>query len=54
VTLIVVTHETGFARKVADTIVFMEQGRILETGTPDRIFNAPTHSRTAEFLAKVL
>jgi polar amino acid transport system permease protein len=54
VTMIVVTHETGFARKVADTIVFMEQGRILETGTPDRIFNAPTHSRTAEFLAKVL
>jgi polar amino acid transport system permease protein len=54
VTLIVVTHETGFARKVADTIVFMEQGRILETGTPDRIFNAPAHSRTAEFLAKVL
>jgi polar amino acid transport system permease protein len=54
VTLIVVTHETGFARKVADTIVFMEQGRILETGTPERIFNAPTHSRTAEFLAKVL
>jgi polar amino acid transport system permease protein len=54
VTLIVVTHETGFARRVADTIVFMEQGRILKTGTPDQIFNAPTHSRTAEFLAKVL
>jgi polar amino acid transport system permease protein len=54
VTLIIVTHETGFARRVADTIVFMEQGRILEMGTPDRIFNAPTHARTAEFLAKVL
>jgi len=39
---------------VADTIVFMEQGRILETGTPDKVFNAPSHPRTAEFLAKVL
>jgi polar amino acid transport system permease protein len=54
VTLIIVTHETGFARKVADTIVFMERGRILESGTPDRIFNDPQHARTAEFLAKVL
>jgi polar amino acid transport system permease protein len=54
VTLIVVTHETGFARKVADTIVFLDKGHILETGKPDQIFNAPAHSRTAEFLAKVL
>jgi polar amino acid transport system permease protein len=54
VTLIVVTHETGFARKVADTIVFLDKGQILETGKPDQIFNAPAHSRTAEFLAKVL
>ncbi|KIQ25756.1 arginine ABC transporter ATP-binding protein [Variovorax paradoxus] len=53
-TLVIVTHEIGFAREVADTIVFMEQGRILETGTPDKVFNAPTHPRTAEFLAKVL
>jgi polar amino acid transport system permease protein len=53
-TLIIVTHEIGFAREVADTIVFMEQGRILETGTPDKVFNAPAHPRTAEFLAKVL
>jgi polar amino acid transport system permease protein len=53
-TLVIVTHEIGFAREVADTIVFMEQGRILETGTPDKVFNAPAHPRTAEFLAKVL
>ena len=53
-TMIVVTHEIGFAREVADTIVFMEQGRILESGTPQQVFNAPRHPRTAEFLAKVL
>ncbi|MGJ7536506.1 MULTISPECIES: amino acid ABC transporter permease/ATP-binding protein [unclassified Variovorax] len=53
-TLVIVTHEIGFAREVADTIVFMERGRILETGSPDKVFNAPEHPRTAEFLAKVL
>ena len=53
-TLLIVTHEIGFAREVADTIVFMERGRILETGTPEKVFNAPAHPRTAEFLAKVL
>ncbi|WP_454902810.1 amino acid ABC transporter permease/ATP-binding protein [Variovorax gossypii] len=53
-TLVIVTHEIGFAREVADNIVFMERGRILETGTPDKVFNAPEHPRTAEFLAKVL
>ena len=54
VTLIIVTHEIGFAREVSDTVVFMEQGRILETGTPEKVFNTPDHPRTAEFLAKVL
>ncbi len=53
-TLIIVTHEIGFAREVADTIVFMEQGRILEVGTPEKVFGQPDHPRTAEFLAKVL
>jgi polar amino acid transport system permease protein len=53
-TLIVVTHEIGFAREVADTVVFMEQGRVLETGTPDQVFSASQHPRTAAFLAKVL
>ena len=53
-TLVVVTHEIGFAREVADTIVFMEAGHVLETGTPEQIFNAARHPRTREFLAKVL
>jgi len=54
VTLIIVTHEIGFSREVSDRVVFMEQGRIIETGTPDQVFNSPEHPRTAEFLAKVL
>jgi polar amino acid transport system permease protein len=54
VTLAIVTHEIGFAREVADTIVFMEAGRVLEAGTPEQIFNRPQHPRTAAFLAKVL
>nr|WP_305123197.1 amino acid ABC transporter ATP-binding protein [Roseomonas sp. GC11] len=53
-TLVIVTHEIGFAREVADRIVFMEGGRILESGSPEQIFNAPRHPRTAAFLAKVL
>ncbi|MGF0522131.1 amino acid ABC transporter permease/ATP-binding protein [Agrobacterium pusense] len=54
VTLIIVTHEIGFAREVSDRVIFMEHGRILEAGTPDKVFNNPEHPRTAEFLAKVL
>ncbi len=53
-TMIVVTHEMGFAREVADRIVMMDQGHIIETGAPDRIFNAPTQERTKSFLNKVL
>lgn len=53
-TLIVVTHEIGFAREVADTIVFMENGRILEHGPPSQLFDKPKHPRTADFLQKVL
>ena len=53
-TLVIVTHETGFAREVADTVVFMEAGQIVETGPPSRIFNDAQHPRTREFLAKVL
>ena len=53
-TLIIVTHETGFAREVADRIVFIDGGRILEVGTPAQVFGAPTHPRTKEFLGKVL
>ena len=53
-TLVIVTHEVGFAREVADTVVFMEAGRILEAGPPGRIFANADHPRTREFLAKVL
>ncbi|MGY4858569.1 amino acid ABC transporter ATP-binding protein [Cryobacterium sp. AP23] len=53
-TLIIVTHETGFAREVADRIVFIDGGHILEVGTPAQVFGAPTHPRTKEFLGKVL
>jgi polar amino acid transport system ATP-binding protein len=53
-TMIVVTHEIGFARKAADQIVFMDAGRIIEHGTPDQVLGAPRHARTRAFLAKVL
>ncbi|RJG40545.1 amino acid ABC transporter permease/ATP-binding protein [Mesorhizobium sp. DCY119] len=53
-TMVIVTHEVGFAREVADSVVFMENGRVVEVGPPSQLFNAPAHSRTAEFLAKVL
>jgi len=53
-TMLVVTHEMGFAREVADKIIFMADGEILETGTPAEIFDNPQHERTQNFLAKVL
>ncbi|WP_175779653.1 amino acid ABC transporter permease/ATP-binding protein [Burkholderia anthina] len=53
-TLIVVTHEIGFAREVADTIVFMDGGRVVESGPPSAVLTAPSHPRTREFLSKVL
>ncbi|MGN7806333.1 amino acid ABC transporter permease/ATP-binding protein [Ensifer sp. 22521] len=53
-TLVIVTHETGFAREVADTVVFMEAGRVLEAGPPAQIFADAKHPRTREFLARVL
>ncbi|MEC5201176.1 polar amino acid transport system ATP-binding protein [Arthrobacter sp. PL16] len=53
-TLIVVTHEMGFARDVADRVVFMDQGQIVEEGTPLQIFGAPRHERTKAFLSKVI
>ncbi|MFJ2619487.1 amino acid ABC transporter ATP-binding protein [Glutamicibacter sp. NPDC087344] len=53
-TLVIVTHEIGFARDVADRIVFMDAGRIIETGTPAQVFGAPRHERTKAFLSKVL
>ncbi|WP_329618526.1 amino acid ABC transporter ATP-binding protein [Streptomyces sp. S465] len=53
-TMIVVTHEIGFAREVADTVVFMDGGRIVEQGTPAEVLDSPRHERTKAFLSKVL
>jgi len=53
-TMIVVTHEMGFAREVADRILYMDEGIIYEEGTPEQIFQNPQKSRTREFLSKVL
>lgn len=53
-TMICVTHEMGFARKVADRVVFMDQGQIVEEGTPDAFFKAPQNERTQKFLNQVL
>ncbi|MFI6740397.1 amino acid ABC transporter ATP-binding protein [Nonomuraea sp. NPDC050451] len=53
-TMVVVTHEMGFARDVADHVVFMDGGAIVESGTPEHIFGAPGHERTRSFLARVL
>jgi polar amino acid transport system ATP-binding protein len=53
-TMIVVTHEMGFAHQVADTVVFMDAGRIVETGTPGEVLTNPQHERTQAFLSKVL
>jgi len=52
-TMIVVTHEMGFARAVADEVIFMENGRIVEVGTPQHFFDQPDHERTRKFLSKI-
>jgi polar amino acid transport system ATP-binding protein len=53
-TMIVVTHEIGFAREVADTIVFLDDGRVVEQGPPTEVLDHPRHDRTRAFLSKVL
>ena len=53
-TMVVVTHEIGFARRVADQVVFMDAGRVVESGPPEQVLDAPQHDRTRAFLAKVL
>jgi polar amino acid transport system ATP-binding protein len=53
-TMVVVTHEMGFARDVADRVIFMDKGYIVEEGPPEKIFNNPKHERTQAFLARVL
>ncbi len=53
-TMVVVTHEMGFAKEVADRVIFMDEGIIAEEGTPEQIFSNPQNARTKEFLSKVL
>jgi general L-amino acid transport system ATP-binding protein len=53
-TMLVVTHEMGFAREVADRVVFMDAGQIIEANTPDRFFSNPQHARTKLFLSQIL
>jgi arginine/lysine/histidine transport system ATP-binding protein len=53
-TMIVVTHEMGFAKEMGDRVLFMNEGKILEKGIPREVFNTPKHSRTKDFLSKVL
>lgn len=53
-TMIIVTHEMGFAKQVADRVVFFESGKIQESGAPEQVFNAPKNARLQEFLSKVM
>ncbi|MCF8010760.1 MAG: amino acid ABC transporter ATP-binding protein [Clostridiales bacterium] len=53
-TMVVVTHEMGFAREVGDRVIFMDEGMIVGEGTPEQIFNNPSHERTQAFLSKIL
>ena len=54
ITMIIVTHEMAFAKEVADKIIFMDEGKILEMGTPEEVFDNPKETRTKEFFSKVL
>ena len=53
-TMVIVTHEMGFAREVGDRVLFVDGGKILEQGTPEDVFNHPKEKRTQDFLSKVL
>nr|WP_312983474.1 amino acid ABC transporter ATP-binding protein [Clostridioides sp.] len=53
-TMAIVTHEMGFAKEVADRVIFIDQGKILEDGSPEEVFNNPKNDRTKDFLRKVL
>ena len=54
ITMVVVTHEMGFARQVADRVVFMADGQIIEEGTPDHFFENPSNERVKQFLGKII
>jgi polar amino acid transport system ATP-binding protein len=53
-TMMVVTHELRFAREAANQVVFLDRGRIVESGPPDKVFNAPSSDRLREFLSQML
>ena len=53
-TMIVVTHEMGFARQVADRMVMFDEGKVVEIGTPEEVLEHPQHERTQQFLAQIL
>jgi polar amino acid transport system ATP-binding protein len=53
-TMLIATHEMGFARDIADRVCFLEAGRILEQGPPERIFTSPEHPRTRRFLGRII
>ena len=53
-TMLVVTHEMGFAREVADRVIFFDEGNIVEQAPPEKFFTAPEHERTQRFLAQIL
>ncbi|MBM6860113.1 amino acid ABC transporter ATP-binding protein, partial [Clostridium saudiense] len=54
ITMIVVTHEMGFAKEVADRVIFMDDGEIIEEGTPEHFFKCPSHERTRSFISKII
>ena len=54
ITMMCVTHEMGFAREVADRVIFVDDGQIVEEGTPEHFFENPQHERTKDFLSKIL
>jgi general L-amino acid transport system ATP-binding protein len=54
ITMLCVTHEMGFAKAVADRVIFMDQGQIVEQNTPDQFFNHPQTDRAQDFLSKIL
>lgn len=54
ITMVIVTHEMNFARKIADRVIFMSDGRILEQGPPEKVFDSPENERTIQFLSKIL
>jgi polar amino acid transport system ATP-binding protein len=53
-TMVLATHEMGFARQVADRVVFLDGGRVLEAGPPEQVLGSPTEPRTRQFLARII